>query len=1037
MRAQPSRHAFIPTLTLLALLTGCGGGGDSGGAPAPPAPPPPPPPPAVNQNPVAVFTAPATLVAGGTAAFNSSASSDPEGGALTFHWNFGDGTYGGLANIAHVYSDAGTFTVRLRVADPQGASSEITRQIIVSEPAAARTVTAQGVVTSAAGVAIADVTVRALGGTATAQSDAQGRLSLPVAVDRDVTLRFSKPGYADQVQVIKLPGTTGADAYFEVAMLPRAPAQTLADAAVGGTVSGAQGARLTLPANALVKADGSAVTGAVQVSITPVDINNDSLAAFPGRFAGVNGDGSHTPIVSYGTAEFVLTQAGEHLQLRPGARATLELPLYAAANLDGSALAPGGTLPLWSLDERSGLWTNEGTGTLVASTVAPAELVMRAEVGHLSWWNADMGFTPFRPRPRCINDVPGQYDSIFEQATICRMLAEMDKPIPAQGNSKGAAKASTTPDNASRQAAEPRYRFPSMRVTSESAMAGGSYIDVPPDFDLLLTGTALKGTWRGQVRTRGGIGESPELSVPLRPVAAGGHDEAIDLPFDQIRAAAPATTDRYRFQGTAGQGVSITVAQASSSLTGWVRLRNAAGEILITAPFGAQAAVVEFRLPANGEYSIEVEPLSNAPGAYQLATLQQAAVERVSSITLTDATDVGVARVAANTSGLTYALWPESRLTGVQLKASRFVSNTAGWSSPESVATITGYTTTAPVQTGLDSAGNVFAVWDMGAGPVIARRAASNNTWSTPQTLASSSCGGGVLHRLAVNAGGDAIVMWARPASAGFCARRFTASNQAWSDEHVIDVTEAHATLAVEIAANGEAAAAWSQGGVGIPVNVRLARFRAGAWEAPITLGAANAGSPGLSLTDAGLLVYWQNLSRTVEAVWQPAGGAWGSPQVLGTNSGGFYLPRLAKRSDTRLQIVWWADGVGLSSREFDSGTATWSAAQAILPARAGSAANVAVAGNAGGSVVMWWASKLTGTGSDFGFSINAGAGTWVTPSAVLSPRPLILSQAQTFPDSGSVTVDGAGIATIVWREHLPPGQSGVLLRAARVPLVP
>lgn len=1032
MRAQSLRPALVPTLTLLALLTGCGGGGDGSPAPAPPAPPPPPPP-AVNQNPIAAFTAPGTLTAGGVATFNSSASSDPEGGALTFHWNFGDGMYGGLANIAHVYSDAGTYTIRLRVTDPQGASSETTRQITVSEPAAARTVTAQGLVTTSGGTAIADVTVRALGSAASAQSDAQGRVSLPVAVGRTVTLRFSRPGFADQVQVLELPGTTGADAYFEVAMIPRAAAQTLADAAAGGTVTGAQGARLTLPPDSLVRSDGSAVTGAVQVNITPVDINSEALATFPGRFAGVNGDGSRTPIVSYGSTEFVLTQSGQALQLKPGARATLELPLYAAANLNGSALAAGGTLPLWSLDERSGLWVNEGTGTLVASTAAPAELVMRAEVAHLSWWNADMGFTPFRPRPKCINDVPGQYDSIFEQATICKMLAEMDKPIPAQGASKATASA----DQVVTQAVEPRYRFPSIRVTAESPMAGGAAMDVPPDFDMVLTGTALNGTWRGQARTRGPQNDSPELLIPLRPVAAGGHDEAITLPFDQIRAAAPATSDRYRFQGMAGQGVSITVVQSSSTLTGWVRLRNAANEILITAPFGAQAGAIAFRLPVNGEYTIEVEPLSNAPGAYQLVSLQQDVVERVATITLTDSTDVGVAKVASNTGGLTYALWPENRVTGVLLKASRFVSETAGWSGPETVATITGYASAAPVQLAVDGGGNVIALWDMGAGPVVARRTAVDNTWSAPQTLASAACVGGVLHRLAVDGNDDAIVMWARAAGAGFCARRFTASNATWSPEHSVDVPQAHATLALDLAANGEAAAAWSQGGDGTPITSRVMRFRAGAWEAPTTLGAANAVSPGLALTEAGLLVYWQNLSRTIEACWQPTGGNWSSPQVLGTNSGSFYLPQLAKRTGSSLQLVWWAEGVGLASRDFDTAAQTWSAAQPILPARASSAANVAVGGGAGGSVVMWWASKLVGTGSDFGFTSQTGAGNWLTPSAVLTPRPMVLSQAQTFPDSGSVTVDGNGIATVLWREFMAPGQSGVLLRATRLSLVP
>jgi hypothetical protein len=294
------------------------------------------------------------------------------------------------------------------------------------------------------------------------------------------------------------------------------------------------------------------------------------------------------------------------------------------------------------------------------------------------------------------------------------------------------------------------------------------------------------------------------------------------------------------------------------------------------------------------------------------------------------------------------------------------------------------------------------------------------------------------VQRLAVNGAGDALLMWARSNAAGYCARRFSASTGIWSDEHRIDVTQALATLSVDLAANGDAAAVWSQGGDGIAVTTQLARLRGTVWDAPVQIGGANAGAPGVAMTsDGGVLVHWQNPSRTVEAMWQPSGGSWTSPQLLGTNSGGFYLPRLIKRSDSHLQMIWWAEGSGLSSREFDTGTAIWGSSRPIVPARASSAANVAAAGGDSGSVVMWWAGKLSGSGSDFGFSTSNGGSDWSTSSAVLTPRPAIQNQAATFADSGSVAMDGNGDATILWREFIAPGQSGVLLRAARVPRVP
>ena len=321
----------IGLLTLLSALAACGGGGGDGATAPAPVPPPAPAPPAGNQPPVSAFSAPLTVQAGSVASLDARASSDPEGAALSFSWDFGDGSRGGAAQIAHLYSDAGRYSVRLRVTDAAGAASELAREITVTAPAAAaRQVQVTGLVKGLDGLALAGALVSVQGSNASATSDAQGRVSLTLGVGVDAPLRVSRSGYADQTRVLNLPATTGTDGYFEVALMQRAAAQTLPDATVGGALTGTDGARITLPPASLVDAAGTAVTGAVEVTMTPVDINSAALPAFPGRFDGLNGDGSRTPIVSFGTVEFTLSQGGRALQLKPGARATLELPLYAS-----------------------------------------------------------------------------------------------------------------------------------------------------------------------------------------------------------------------------------------------------------------------------------------------------------------------------------------------------------------------------------------------------------------------------------------------------------------------------------------------------------------------------------------------------------------------------------------------------------------------------------------------------------------------------------------------------------------------------------
>ena len=77
-----------------------------------------------NQDPTARMTASAVS---GTPPlevfFDGSTSSDPENSPLTFNWNFGDGAVAQGAAVSHVYTNPGSFTATLTVADDAGATS--------------------------------------------------------------------------------------------------------------------------------------------------------------------------------------------------------------------------------------------------------------------------------------------------------------------------------------------------------------------------------------------------------------------------------------------------------------------------------------------------------------------------------------------------------------------------------------------------------------------------------------------------------------------------------------------------------------------------------------------------------------------------------------------------------------------------------------------------------------------------------------------------------------------------------------------------
>lgn len=86
-----------------------------------------------NQPPVAsasVSTTSGTIPLAVT--FSSSGSSDPEGTALTYSWNFGDGSSSTSANPSHTYTTAGTYSAKLTVSDGTNSTTSSTITITAS-----------------------------------------------------------------------------------------------------------------------------------------------------------------------------------------------------------------------------------------------------------------------------------------------------------------------------------------------------------------------------------------------------------------------------------------------------------------------------------------------------------------------------------------------------------------------------------------------------------------------------------------------------------------------------------------------------------------------------------------------------------------------------------------------------------------------------------------------------------------------------------------------------------------------------------------
>lgn len=84
--------------------------------------------------PVASFTAPASALTGGAVSFDASASADPDGTIVSYHWAFGDGETQDTASptTTHSYRLNGPKTVTLTVTDDGGSTAQASRELSVS-----------------------------------------------------------------------------------------------------------------------------------------------------------------------------------------------------------------------------------------------------------------------------------------------------------------------------------------------------------------------------------------------------------------------------------------------------------------------------------------------------------------------------------------------------------------------------------------------------------------------------------------------------------------------------------------------------------------------------------------------------------------------------------------------------------------------------------------------------------------------------------------------------------------------------------------
>jgi PKD repeat protein len=346
-----------------------------------------------------VTTAPSAVflisAVSGQAPFSVTFTDNSQNGSANiteWQWDFGDGGTSSVQNPEHIYEVSGTYDISLTVNSADGSDSTTMLAAITIAPADTQIIVT---IVDSRGVALEGVTATSETFTIASQSyNELKQLSITVRPSASQgVFRLSKEGYTDNLIYA---GHTNFSNTVPATLLKRTPAIEF-NGFLGGEIIGIDGTSVTIPAESLIKPDGSIVTGTVELYMTPVDISDPIKSkAFPGSFYGLpdedqipTGYDPQQQLFSYGVVEYAFFADGEELQLREGIQAELQLPLYTTKNIFDEDLVIGGIIPLWILNETTGIWEQQGEGSIIANPVAGSGFSLKASTSHFTWFNTD------------------------------------------------------------------------------------------------------------------------------------------------------------------------------------------------------------------------------------------------------------------------------------------------------------------------------------------------------------------------------------------------------------------------------------------------------------------------------------------------------------------------------------------------------------------------------------------------------------------------------------------------------------------------
>ncbi len=277
--------------------------------------------------------------------------------------------------------------------------------------------------------------------------------------------------------------------------------------------------------------------------------------------------------------------------------------------------------------------------------------------------------------------------------------------------------------------------------------------------------------------------------------------------------------------------------------------------------------------------------------------------------------------VAIDALGNALVVWSQSDGTRYNIWASRYTVG-SGWGEAELIETDNAGDASGP-QIAIDASGNGWAVWSQSDGGtsrnIWLNRYTAGSGWGEAELIGDGNAGRALSPQIAVNASGDALVVWVQSDGTGssgnhIWARRHT--NNQWGTAVAIENVGFVSSPRIVMDASGNAIAVWRRNDGADVYNIWANQYMAGnGWETAAPIDSGNNGDvTGLTIVanaSGNAVVAWRRNNSAFSqfdnwANYYTVGSGWGSATLIEASNDIAYPAEVVIDSSGNALAVWY-----------------------------------------------------------------------------------------------------------------------------------